>query len=200
MHDQPFWEDRWQSGQTGWNLGTSHIAFQNLLEHCGLEKISSNQALVPGCGHGHDALYFAQNDFRTLGIDFSPTAIDHANQLYKNVKSLDFKVANFFELQNSSADIIADRAMFCALDIVDRPKYIQKIAELLRDSKSCWLLIAFEQVDQELSLQGPPFTLDQNQIKELWSSFGTVEKVWQGRDPNTPEVIINEAAYILRRS
>jgi methyl halide transferase len=200
MHDLSFWEDRWQSGQTGWNLGASHIAFQDLLEHCGLEKKSSVQALVPGCGHGHDALYFAQKNFSTLGIDFSPTAIDHAVQLYKNIKLLNFEVANFFELQTRSADIIADRAMFCALDIVERPRYIQKIAELLRDSQSCWLLIAFEQVDQELSHQGPPFTISHNQIKELWRSFGTVEKVWQGRAPNTPPVITNEAAYILRKS
>jgi len=53
-----------------------------------------------GCGNGRDAIYFAEKNIYTHGVDMVSEEIEYLNKLYKNHKYLSFATCNFADLPN----------------------------------------------------------------------------------------------------
>ena len=47
-----------------------------------LECTSHSRAIVPGCGRGYDAAYFARLGLESWGVDISPTAVEAAEKVW----------------------------------------------------------------------------------------------------------------------
>ena len=51
-----------------------------------------------GCGNGRDAIYFAEKNIYTHGVDMVSEEVEYLNKVYKNHKYLSFATFNFADL------------------------------------------------------------------------------------------------------
>src|SRR5688572_24240821 len=97
-----FWEQRYQEGRTGWDLGGPTPVFATLLESPNAAQlVPSGEILVVGCGKGHDVLLFARHGFDALGVDFAPSAVQLGARAARQAGLSDtarFEQADIFDL------------------------------------------------------------------------------------------------------
>jgi SAM-dependent methyltransferase len=162
------WESRYRESKTGWDLAGPHRYLNDLVALAtsnipGLFEASESGAktmLVPGCGFGHAGAFFAKKGCNVVSVDLSATAIQKASVQYAS-PSCRFVAGDIFDvsLPIDSYDVIYDRAMYCALDVETRSRYLQKCASLLKDG-GVFLSILFAEIDGQKVEQGPPFAAD----------------------------------------
>jgi SAM-dependent methyltransferase len=128
------WEQRYQDENTPWDLGQPAPPFVSLLQSS--EAPQPGRALFPGCGRGHDALWFAENGFEVVGVDFAPSAIAAATATAQAQQlPAQFLQRDFFDLTPEYAqqfDYVVEHTCFCAIDPELRSAYVNVVRELLK--------------------------------------------------------------------
>lgn len=160
------WEQRYQDGKTGWDLGQPAPPFVTLLQSvAGLEP---GRMAVLGAGRGHDALLFADRGFEVVGFDLAPSAIAAATQAAKDRKlSAQFLQRDIFALEPEFAgqfDYVLEHTCFCAIAPELRPAYVKLVQWLLRPSGELLALFWAHSMPG-----GPPFGAT---VTELQQRFG----------------------------
>lgn len=186
-HDQPslsvsrseFWEELYRSGDTGWDLGAPTPVFMSL-KHL---LPPTGRMLVLGSGMGHDAIYFAKQGYRTVGVDFAATAVARARQNAKRLGAdVEFLQEDFFTLPQrfrEQFDIVLEYVTFCAIDPARRAEYCDVVHAVL--TRGGLLVALFFPIDGRPG--GPPFAVD---VEELRSLFGkTFHLVHESRPTNS---------------
>ncbi len=87
MSDASFWQERYESKNTRWDLGKPSPHFQEWLLKRDPERWMPGRIAIPGCGRGHDVAGFARAGFQAVGYDFAPEAILEAQALYGDIAS-----------------------------------------------------------------------------------------------------------------
>lgn len=131
LNDQ-YWSERYEKSQTGWDVGNVSPALKAYFDQLNTQSIS---ILIPGCGNAYEAEYLLQQGFTDI------TLIDISGVLVQNlqVKLKDYiekgvcRVIHqdFFE-HSGNYDLIVEQTFFCAIDPTLRPKYAEKMSELLK--------------------------------------------------------------------
>lgn len=88
-------------------------------------------ALDLGCGGGQASIKLAARGYRTVGVDFAPTAIELARQ---NAPELTFVAGDCLalELPDASFDLAVDNhALHCIIG-ADRARFLGEVARVLR--------------------------------------------------------------------
>lgn len=169
------WEQRWQEGRTGWDLGMAHPLMPFLLERARREGGLANTAsvFVPGCGRAHEAAFMAQLGYQAFGLDVSPTAIEQATAQYGHLENLRLFQADIlsdpshdYNLSISNVSAIVDRAMLCALPPAQRCRYLEFCTRWLPPG-GLFMGILFAEVNL-MADAGPPFALDEQQLSDLF--------------------------------
>ena len=149
-----YWENRYQEGSTGWDLGQAAPPFVSLLDFAAAPK--TGKIAVLGSGSGYDALLFAQRGFEVIGFDFAPSAIASATELAQNSGiPAQFLQRNIFDLPAEFPhyfDYVLEHTCFCAIEMRDRPAYVKLVKSLLKPQGE---LIALFWAHNQPS--GPPF-------------------------------------------
>ncbi|RYZ83937.1 MAG: hypothetical protein EOO68_32290, partial [Moraxellaceae bacterium] len=71
--NQSFWDERYQKGDTGWDLGAISAPLQQYIDQLSNKQIS---ILIPGCGNAYEAEYLLRHGFTNISlIDISPAAV-----------------------------------------------------------------------------------------------------------------------------
>src|SRR6476469_7439278 len=73
-----FWEGRYDRGDAGWDIAQPAPPFVDLMAGPGAP--SPGSMIVPGCGRGNDAIFFALQGFSVTGVDFAHAAIEDARR------------------------------------------------------------------------------------------------------------------------
>jgi len=93
------------------------------------------RVLEIGCGTGNNLIFFAENGFKTYGIDLDRDAISYAKKLLegKNLKA-ELKIGDAKNLpyKNNSFDLILDRACLQHNKIEDIKIIIKQIERILK--------------------------------------------------------------------
>ena len=76
------WEQSYRDQDTPWDLGGAAPPLISLLKKEGVNLLTGQTVLVPGCGYGHDAEALRRVGLEVTGLDLAPTALKSANQLY----------------------------------------------------------------------------------------------------------------------
>lgn len=109
---------------------------ENLVSYMEMGILKRGKALDIGCGNGRNSLYLAGQGFETQGIDFSKTSIDWANEMALN-KGINVNFINKsifdFESQDKSYDFIYDSGCLHHIKPHRRGRYLEKVANLLKD-------------------------------------------------------------------
>ena len=150
------WAQRYQSGDTPWDLGAAH---PELIARIAAGELRSGpagrRALVGGAGRGHDALALAQAGFEVTAIDLVDAG---AGELAARLAALGgtFCIEDaLLHVAKLPYDLIFEHTFFCAIDPSLRPRWGELVSRsLASDGRLCALVFP---VGKPASEGGPPY-------------------------------------------
>jgi methyl halide transferase len=159
-----YWQDRYQQGKIGWDLGQPAPPFVRWLNSNQL----TGRAIALGCGYGYEALLFAAHGLQVFGVDFALSAIATAQNLAQTKGlSAHFIERDIFDLLPEFAggfDYVIEHTCFCAIDPAQRPAYVQLVYQLLRPGGEILALFFTHSRPG-----GPPFGSTVSEIQQHFS-------------------------------
>lgn len=148
--DESYWDERWQNGQTGWDIGhasTPLTAYFDQLEY------KEMRILIPGCGNAYEAEYLYDNGFKNVFVvDMSSTALTKFSARCPSFPKDHLIQSDYFDL-DEEFDLIVEQTFFCALEPKFRKDYVKKTHELLA-SDGILMGVLF---DKDFGKPTPPF-------------------------------------------
>jgi len=148
--DQSFWSEKYQSNQTGWDIGSISRPIKEYIDQ--LEDKDAS-ILIPGAGIAYEAIYLFEQGFTNVSIvDIAKEPLDNFKKSVPDFPKDKILQEDFFS-HKGSYDLIFEQTFFCALDPSLRVNYIDKMEGLLKPKgKLVGLLFDFRLDDV-----GPPF-------------------------------------------
>lgn len=162
--DASFWNQRWQSGQTGWDVGYASPPITKYME-----QYSNKQAaiLIPGCGNAYEAEYLDVNGFTNITLlDIAPEAVSRLKGKFKKSTHVTVLCGDFFE-HKAKYDLIIEQTFFCAQVLQRREEYVRKTASLLNE-KGKLIGVLFDRTFDE---QGPPFGGNKEEYETIFTPY-----------------------------
>ncbi len=161
-YTQADWQNHYDSADLGWDLGEVAPPFIRL---CQENILQPGKTIVPGCGQGHEVLYFAQQGWDMTGVDYSPGAVDLLMKALKE-KELEAQVLlqDFFTLDETHSgvyDTLLEQTFFCAIQPKDRRDYVETAHRILKPGGS--IMGLFYETGEP---GGPPFNTTKQDIQE----------------------------------
>ena len=133
------WQERYQNGNTPWDLGR---ADSNLISMVLERPIKPYKALEIGCGMGANAIWLAQHNFTVTAIDISEIAVQKAKKkAHEAGIKCDLFVADFLKekIPNLPFEFVFDRGCFHSFDSEEeRNQFADNVAQHL-DKNGLWL-------------------------------------------------------------
>ena len=182
-----FWHQRWQENRIGFHRGEVMPLLEKHWQ--ALQLPSSSRVLVPLAGKSLDMAWLAAQGHRVLGVELSSLAVaqffeEHGLQPERRESPYgNHQVANHIELL--CGDVfgvdaallgdcagVYDRAALVALPAEMRQRYVQTVYGAL-PSGCRGLLITLEYPQAEKA--GPPFSVDEAEVRGLFSPHWQVE-------------------------
>ncbi|MGV8946703.1 MAG: methyltransferase domain-containing protein [Lutibacter sp.] len=168
--DKAYWESKYSNQKTGWDIGYASTPLTTYFDQLTNKEL---KILIPGGGNCYEAEYLYEKGFKNVFV------IDIAAQPLKNLKIRfpDFPenqlINDDFFIHQEKYDLIVEQTFFCALDPVLRKKYVEKMANLLKENgKVVGLLFDFELTDI-----GPPFGGSYEEYSQLFPQYFTIKKL-----------------------
>jgi hypothetical protein len=153
-----FWEKRFRESFTPWDAGRVPAALEQFLK----TKPRDQRVLIPGCGSGYEVRTFAEAGLETLAIDFAPAAVERAQRTLGPIAHL-VRLEDFFEFDfDRPFDLVYERAFLCSLPRPLRPRYVQRVLELLGPQGRIAGFFFFDDAER-----GPPFGLKSGELETL---------------------------------
>ena len=190
MTDKNFWKERYQTKQTGWDVGNVSSPLKHYFDQLSDKNIS---ILIPGCRNAHEAEYLMEQGFTDVTvIDIVDLVVNDLKEKLKRYivssetpdstqPKLKIICGDFFDLKGRF-DLVVEQTFFCALDPFLRKKYAMKMHELLKpNGKIAGVLFNFP-----LTEEGPPFGGNQEEYLEYFSPFfliRTMEPCYHSIEP-----------------
>ncbi len=154
-----YWNDRWQAGQTGWDVG---YASPPLIQFMQQVPDKSTAILIPGCGNAHEAAALLNAGFTNLTlIDISPVAV--YNLQHRFGSTVNAVCVDFFD-HEGGYDLILEQTFFCALEPSLREHYASKMQQLLNENGK----LAGVLFGTPFANPGPPFGGTQAEYRQLF--------------------------------
>lgn len=160
-----FWEQRYQSRKTSWDLQGPTPVFVRLIQD---QVIPPGKLLVPGAGRGYDAIAFAKAGFDVTSIDLAPSACEALRQAASaEGVPLAVRRADFFDLEEAGTyDAILEYTFYCAIPVAYRSRYRDQMHQLLKPGGTLFgLFFPLESIDPD----GPPFGVNRDDIVASFS-------------------------------
>lgn len=162
--DANFWNLRWQTGRTGWDVGyasppiTGYMA-QYADKHAAI--------LIPGCGNAYEAQHLVAQGFTNITLlDIAPEAVARLQEKFKAAPQVKVLLGDFFQHQGRY-DLILEQTFFCALVLERRADYVRKMSELLKENGR----LAGVLFGVDLGPDGPPFGGSKEEYEASFSPY-----------------------------
>lgn len=169
MLDKNYWNNRWQTGETGWDIGHAAPA---LTEYAAQLKNKNISILIPGCGNAYEAEYLLENGFENITLlDISPEVVEAMRKRFEG-KKINIICGDFFA-HEQQYDLILEQTFFCALSPELRGDYVRKAASLLKEDGK----IAGVMFSREFEKEGPPFGGIPQEYEKLFSPYFDILKM-----------------------
>lgn len=166
--DQGYWDQRWQKGETGWDIGEASPA---LMEYAAQLPDKSQRILIPGCGNAYEAEALALMGFSNIHLlDISPTLTQQLRQrLAPYAEIIQVHCEDFFQ-HRGYYDLILEQTFFCALDPTLREAYVRHCHALLKPGGRLAGLLFNCRFEQE----GPPFGGCEAEYRRLFEGLFSI--------------------------
>jgi SAM-dependent methyltransferase len=127
------WDARYRTGDTPWDLGRPPPALLDLLDRLVEEGL---RVLVPGAGHGRDAVAWAAAGHEVTALDHAPGALEACHRYGRETGvRLRVLLADVLHLPRDlegAFDAVWEQTCFCALPPEERRAYAREMARALR--------------------------------------------------------------------
>ena len=156
-----------------WDLGEVANPFIRLWED---KEITPGTLIIPGCGQGHEVIYFSERGFQVTGVDFSSGAVKLLRESLGN-RNLNAQVLhrNFFDLEaahDQAYDAMLEQTFFCAIHPDQRQAYVGTVSRILKPDGLLFGL--FYETGEE---GGPPFNTTEADIRDHFSEAFDIERL-----------------------
>lgn len=167
----PKWEQRYQSGDTPWDVGIPSRELTRLLD---TQPPAGPRALELGCGTGTNAVFLANRGYEVTAIDGAPLAIRQAEERAERagvtVRWITADVTALPALPELAApfDFVFDRGCYHVVRSIHLAGYLETLERVTRPGTRLLLLTgnAHEQRDK-----GPPGLYEEEIRRELGPLF-----------------------------
>ena len=162
------WDENYEQGTAGWDLGRPTPVFQRLLAS---GRLPPGRMIVLGAGRGHDAREFARHGFQVTAVDFSSQAVSEMHRLAAADAPVEILQHDIFALPdtlNQSFDYVLEYTCFCAIDPNRRADYADLVARLLKPN-GMYIDLAFPLDGRK---GGPPFAVSASEVLDLFQARG----------------------------
>lgn len=124
-----YWEQRYQKGQTGWDIGYASPPLMRYLE----TRVSKEaKVLVPGAGRGYEIIEAWKQGYQHIhALDEAPSALRHIKKEIPYIPEYQIIEANFFE-HFKKYDYFLEQTFFCSMDPKYRSEYVEHAHRLLK--------------------------------------------------------------------
>ncbi|MCM8533394.1 MAG: TPMT family class I SAM-dependent methyltransferase [Lentisphaeraceae bacterium] len=174
------WEAIYQTKDAGWDIKKPAPPFVKLMDDKP-EWLSPGNLINLGCGRGHDAAFFAKNQFKVSAVDFAPSAIAGVKEYSQELENLTPILGDILELPselNNSFDYVLEHTCFCAIPTTKRQEYVNAAFDLLKPKGILFgLFYRFDPADDK----GPPFAISEEELRKL---FEPKFKIFLWETPN----------------
>jgi methyl halide transferase len=173
-----YWQNRYLNAETQWDLKAVSPPLKAYIDQLENKDLD---ILIPGCGNGYEGWYLYENGFKNITlIDFaSETKIQFCKN-FPDFPQDQFITGDFFDLEGRY-DLILEQTLFCAINPELRPKYVNKMYELLKKNGKLVGLFFDKQFESS-----PPFGGNQEEYLDLFSPvFSTIsfQKCYNSIEP-----------------
>lgn len=181
------WQQAWREGRIGFHQVDGNPRLRDGID--GWPGIESGKILVPLCGKSQDLLILKERGHQVVGVEavedaclaffeennllLQPTAGSGRQKSWAS-PGLTLHCCDFLSFQEGEFDAVYDRAALVALGNEVRKQYIPHLCRRLRPG-GIILLMTIEY--QEGAIEGPPFSVSEDEIDSRFGSFGAVEKI-----------------------
>lgn len=167
---EAFWNDRYISGDMGWDIGYVSTPLKEYIDQLHNKDL---KILIPGGGNSYEAEYLFNKGFRNVYVvDISSVPLKNITKRVTSFPNENLLHSDFFELQQTF-DLILEQTFFCALDPSLREDYVNKMYQLLKpDGKLVGLLFNIP-----LNNDKPPFGGNKEEYHSLFESKFKIEKM-----------------------
>src|SRR5579859_1376022 len=149
-----YWEDIYEAGRAGWDLGRPTPALHRLLES---GKIPPGRLIALGAGRGHDARDFARHGFTVTAVDFAAEAVAPTEIVQADIFELPAELDHAF-------DVVLEYTCFSAINPARRAEYADVVARLIKPGGT-YVALLFP-LDQHTG--GPPFAVSIDEVLRLF--------------------------------
>ncbi len=159
-----FWNHRWKSGLTGWDIG---YASPPLVDYMSQYEGKSASILIPGCGNSYEAENLISKGFKDITlIDISEELTNRLREKFKETPQVKVICEDFFH-HVGQYDLILEQTFLCAQILERREEYVRHVASLLKEGgKLVGVLFGVD-----FGKDGPPFGGDEGEYKKLFSEL-----------------------------
>lgn len=189
--DEIFWNDRYISGQTGWDIG---YVTRPLKEYIDQLTNKDLKILIPGGGNSYEAEYLLKRGFTNVFVvDISSIPLKNICKRLPTFPKENLLHLNFFDLDDTF-DLILEQTFFCALKPEFRKRYVLKMNQLLKpEGKLVGLLFNIPLNDDK-----PPFGGTEEEYRSLFVEKFKIEKMETAYNSIEPRAG-NELFFKLRK-
>jgi phosphoglycolate phosphatase-like HAD superfamily hydrolase len=186
------WEQLYQIGDTGWDLGGPAPGLADFLS--ANPQLDRGRVVAPGCGRGHDVRAFAEAGFSALGLDVAPSAVAAATALTPMGMAAAFQLGDFLnDAPSEPFDWLFEHTLFCAIQPDARDRYADAVRRWVRPGGS---LLAIHYL-QPSGDSGPPFPVTVAEVQRRFSRDFDLIRSWTPR--SSPSRTGRERMFWWRR-
>lgn len=190
--DKHFWIKAWNEGRTQFHQADYN---HKLLQYFpSLGPKSGQSVLVPLCGKTKDMIWLQEQGLHVHGVELHEQAVKdffsenklgapeltHEPPLTRHKsQNITIRCGDLFAINEIEAyDFVYDRGALVALPSQMRKDYARVITQSLKKGGQ-YLLITYEY--DMTQMEGPPFSLQENEIQELYADHFLIELMEIGR-------------------
>ena len=163
------WDELYRKGEVFWDKGEASLPLKEYLERHAA-AVDGRQALVPGCGRGHEVALAVEHGLDATGLDIAPTAVAEARARYPHLAGR-FVLGSLFDPpaeMRGAFDVVLEHTCMSALPPTLRGEYRRGIDLTLRRGG---LLIGVWYINPSLEpgYEGPPFPFSVAELTRLFA-------------------------------
>lgn len=185
-----------------------NIPDEELVLYCENGTFQKGKSLDIGCGNGRNAIYLAEHEFDSYGIDISQESIKWAKELAQNMPQKPcFEEKSLFDFiaDEKSFDLILDSGCFHHIKPHRREEYLKKVQTLLKDDgyflMTCFNLegganITDYDVYRDYSMHGG-LGFSEEKIKTILSAYFDIQEFRTMKESDNPNIFGKSFMWII---
>lgn len=190
--DESFWNERYTSGETGWDIGYASTPLKEYIDQLINKDL---KILIPGGGNSYEAEYLFNSGFTNVSvIDISSIPLENLLNRIPSFPKENLLHLDFYDLKGTY-DLILEQTFFCTMDRKWREKYVSKMQTLLKpNGKLVGLLFNIPLNDYK-----PPIGGSEKEYRSLFEEKFIIEKMETAYN-SIPSRAGNELFIIMSRT